>query len=354
MSGFMSNRPHHFGTTNLNDSSVPHIHLVNPMDNPCGGSENRTAELYALLSKVANVTVWSEHKISSEFARRLPIKKINRYLGNYPKEGTLVFVGCYFKIGSWLKHFRPGRIIALYNTPDAQNLEQFLDYLRLLGLDSICEYVFASEWLRARTGLPGIVQVSPINLNKFRPKFKSSQHDGRAFTIGRLSRDVPEKHHPDDIGIYQWLAGMGGASRIMGGTVLEKYLNNHPGVMLMPQGALNPEVFLCGLDCFFYRTSSEWPEPHGRVVTEAMACGLPVVCGSDGGYREFIKHGINGFLINDNQEAQEIFMLLKNDQEFSSQIGIAARKSMEEMFSSESIVEILKYYCGSIGFHENI
>ncbi len=345
----MSIRAHVFGTMASDDSRVPPIHLVNPMDNPCGGSENRTAELYALLSKVADVTVWSEHKISCELARRLPIKKINRYLGMYPKEGTLVFVGCYFKVGSWLKHFRPGRVIALYNTPDAQNLEQFLDYLRLHGLESICEYVYASEWLRARTGLPGIVQVSPIDLNRFRPRFKLSQHEGRTFTVGRLSRDVPEKHHPEDIGIYQWLAGKGGASMIMGGTVLEKYFNNQPGVILMPQGTLPSEVFIHGLDCFFYRTSPEWPEPHGRVVTEAMACGLPVVCGADGGYREFIQHGVNGFLFCNNQEAQEIIMFIRNNQALAAQIGIAARKTMEGMFSAEMIAKTLDYYLKSRG-----
>jgi hypothetical protein len=41
----------------------------------------------------------------------------------------------------------------------------------------------------------------------------------------------------------------------------------------------------------------------GRVVTEAMACGLPVVCHESGGYAEIIEHGRNGFLFDTQQEA---------------------------------------------------
>lgn len=331
------------GVGPAHDSARPILHLVNPMDNPFGGSENRTAELYALLSRVANVTVWSEYNISRELLRRFPIRKINQNLGMYPKGGTLVFIGCYFRIGSWIKHFKPGRVIGLYNTPDEQNLEQFLAYMRAVDLESVCEFVYASEWLRARTGLPGVVQSSPIDLNRFRPASQKLP-EPRGFTVGRLSRDVLAKHHSEDIAVYQSLAGMGITSRIMGGTVLKEVLGDEPGVVLLPEGTAPAEVFFQSLDCFFYRTSPEWREPHGRVVTEAMASGLPVVCGSDGGYCEFVEHGKNGFLFDDNREALEIIKKLFHEPEYAAQIGIAARKAMEEKFSESAMLEVSSYY----------
>lgn len=334
------------GASPAHDPARPVVHLVNPMNNPFGGSENRTVELYALLSRVAKVSVWSEYNISSELLRRLPIRKINQHFGMYPKGGTLVFVGCYFRIGNWIKHFRPGRVIGLYNTPDEQNLEQFLAYLRAVDLESVCEFVYASEWLRARTGLPGVVQISPIDLNRFHPASRQLPKPGR-FTVGRLSRDVLAKHHPDDIAVYRWLSGMGATSRIMGGNVLKEQVGNEPGVVLLPAGATPPEVFFQSLDCFFYRTSPEWREPHGRVVTEAMASGLPVVCGSDGGYCEFVEHGKNGFLFDDNREALEIIKKLFHEPEYAAQIGIAARKTMEEKFSESAMLEVSSYYLNS-------
>lgn len=334
---------HIFGDASTHDPEKPVIHLVNPMNNPFGGSENRTAELYKLLSPFANLTVWSEHKICSELAKRLPIKAINRHLGIYPKNGTLVFVGCYFRIGNWIQHFKPGRVIGLYNTPDEQNLEQFLGFLRQAGLESICEFVYASEWLRTRTGLPGVVQISPIDLNRFSPSPRQQSESG-SFTVGRLSRDVLSKHHADDVAIYQWLAGIGCKVKIMGGSVLKEQLGDHPGVDLLPEGSIPADVFLQSLDCFFYRTSPEWLEPHGRVVTEAMACGLPVVCGAEGGYSEFIEHGKNGFLFDNNREAQEIITLLKNDGEYVDVISGAARKTVEEMFSPSALTTTVDFY----------
>lgn len=334
---------HIFGDASAHDPEKPVIHLVNPMNNPFGGSENRTAELYKLLSPFANVTVWSEHKICSELAKRLPIKAINRHLGIYPKNGTLVFVGCYFRIGNWIQHFKPGRVIGLYNTPDEQNLEQFLGFLRQAGLESICEFVYASEWLRTRTGLPGVVQISPIDLNRFSPSPRQQSESG-SFTVGRLSRDVLSKHHADDVAIYQWLAGIGCKVKIMGGSVLKEQLGDHPGVDLLPEGSIPADVFLQSLDCFFYRTSPEWREPHGRVVTEAMACGLPVVCGADGGYCEFIEDGINGFIFESNIEAKDILMRIRSDSDFSRRIGKSARESMIDKFSDVEAWKTISYY----------
>lgn len=314
------------------------------MNNAYGGSENRTAELHGLLSTVADVTVWSEFDVHQTLRARLPIRKINGLFGAYPKGGTLVFVGCYFRIGNWLRKFKPGRVIAIYNTPDPDNLAQFLARLRAHGLEASCEFVYASEWLRSRTGLPGVVQMSPIDLDRFNPASPTLSKSGAAFTVGRLSRDVLAKHHPDDPELYRTLASQGVAIKIMGGTVLKEQIGYVPGVDLLPEGAIPSEVFLKSLDCFFYRTSPEWREPHGRVVTEAMAAGLPVVCGGDGGYLEFVEHGTNGFRVEDNRQAQEIFMLLNNDRNLAREIGVAARESMEQMFSTDRMTEIVDYF----------
>ncbi len=99
-----------------------------------------------------------------------------------------------------------------------------------------------------------------------------------------------------------------------------------------------------GLDCFFYRTSEEWLEPSGRVVTEAMACGLPVVCHQSGDYAEIIEHGRNGFLFDTQQEALEILLSLKEDRALRESVGKATRETAEELFSAAVRSEIVEFY----------
>jgi glycosyltransferase involved in cell wall biosynthesis len=108
--------------------------------------------------------------------------------------------------------------------------------------------------------------------------------------------------------------------------------------------AQEAHVFLQGLDCFFYRTSEEILEAWGRVVTEAMACGLPVVCHNRGGYAEIIEHGRNGFLFDTQEEALEILLRLKEDRQLRETVGVEARRTAEGLFSSAVRSEIVQFY----------
>jgi len=80
-----------------------------------------------------------------------------------------------------------------------------------------------------------------------------------------------------------------------------------------------------------------------RSILEAMACGKPVIAAPNSGIPDVIKDGINGFLINNNQPnllAEKIIMLL-NDKKHRENIGLAARKTIEDKFTWESFVEQL-------------
>lgn len=47
-----------------------------------------------------------------------------------------------------------------------------------------------------------------------------------------------------------------------------------------------------------------WPEPFGLVAIESMATGTPVIARRAGALPEIIRHGVNGFLVDDLTEAQ--------------------------------------------------
>ncbi len=47
----------------------------------------------------------------------------------------------------------------------------------------------------------------------------------------------------------------------------------------------------------------DWPEPFGLVMTEAMACGTPVIAFPGGSVPEVIEDGVNGFICDSIDEA---------------------------------------------------
>ena len=126
-----------------------------------------------------------------------------------------------------------------------------------------------------------------------------------------MSRDIPEKFHPDDVSIFSDLAGDGCTVRLQGATCLQAQFAG-TGVQVFPAGQVAAPQFLQELDIFYYRTGG-LVETFGRVVFEAMACGLPVVCHSHGGYADWIKHGDNGFLFDTSDEARDILARLVAD-----------------------------------------
>jgi glycosyltransferase involved in cell wall biosynthesis len=193
------------------------------------------------------------------------------------------------------------------------------------------------------------VQESLIDLDRFSPaNGLAKASSGSRFKVGRLSRDILQKHNQRDPDLYRRLVDSGCSLSIMGGTCLKPRLPDSPHINLMPACAMEAGLFLRGLDCFFFRTSEENLEASGRAVAEAMACGLPVVCHSRGGYRELIDHGQNGFLFDTDEEAFQIITMLQNDEELRKKIGTASRVSMESRNSPEARKRIVEYYLDAV------
>jgi glycosyltransferase involved in cell wall biosynthesis len=317
------------------------IHLINPLWDANGGSERRTLHLYRALLPHRPVTLWSEYAPDPLLAADFPIRRIRSERLQFPKTGTFVFVGAYFYVGGWLRYALPRRIILVYNIPQPDKLRERLAQFSRYGADRV-ELVYASEMMKQAAGLPGVVEPSLIDIQRFVP---ARDAPARPFTVGRLSRDTPDKHHDGDPEIYRQLAAAGCRVRVMGGTCLKPRLSPPADTIeLLPAGKEPAHSFLQGLDCFFYRTHPNCVEASGRVVTEAMACGLPVVCHRSGGYREYIDHGRNGFLFDSDEEALGILLRLKHDAALRQTVGQAARAAMEAVFSPAAQRDIAGYY----------
>lgn len=80
-------------------------------------------------------------------------------------------------------------------------------------------------------------------------------------------------------------------------------------------------------------------EPFGLVFTEAMACGKPVIGSNSGGVPEIINSGTNGMLVEE-KNAVELFKALERiltDPIFAMKLGMNARKTVEEKFSTDKM-----------------
>ena len=317
------------------------LHLFNGFQTPFGGSDLEALELYRLLSADAEVRLWAtSSKVSGELMRHFPIRRISVPKRNVPDGGTYVFLGAHWRNKIWPYLIpRPRRLIYVFNTFHPKVIALTTRMPRMLIWPD-AELVLISDFQKRMLRVDGVVHPSPIDIERFSQRLARPD---RPFTVGRLSRDASDKHHVDDLPLYQALLADGTAVRIQGGTPLKDRLRPHSQLELLPQGRFAAEEFLPTLDVFYYRSGSH-VETFGRVVFEAMACGLPVVCHSHGGYADHIRHGENGFLFETTQQAARILADLKADPALRAAVGLKARQTVEQLFSPQALRQRLDFY----------
>jgi len=116
-------------------------------------------------------------------------------------------------------------------------------------------------------------------------------------------------------------------------------------------GSKTPKEFYKSFDIFVHRNKEGTVDSWGRVISEAMAAGLPVVCENKGGPAEQITHGVDGFLCDDDNDFVKYLVELVNDPTMRYEIGMKARsKSVAEFgierFRKETSDIILKAALG--------
>jgi glycosyltransferase involved in cell wall biosynthesis len=82
-----------------------------------------------------------------------------------------------------------------------------------------------------------------------------------------------------------------------------------------------------------------WHEPFGLVMTEALACGTPVIAFREGAAPEIIEHGVTGFLCADEAEMVDAVRRLHEIDR------AACRAAVEHYFSTARMVqEHIEFY----------
>ena len=101
---------------------------------------------------------------------------------------------------------------------------------------------------------------------------------------------------------------------------------------------------------------SRWPEPHARVIVEAMLRGCTVVASKPGGSEELILHKKNGLLFH-SRDIKELVtflnFLLRHPQESSKMSQLAALGIRRKYQLGSVIVAHEQFYHQIISNYEN-
>lgn len=162
--------------------------------------------------------------------------------------------------------------------------------------------LFVSEVQRSRIHYPG-VPWSMVG-NYIDPQyFPYEERSNDRFTIGRLSRQDPDKY-PEDFPVFYesfdipdikfrvmaWSADLGDKYKW-------HYFDNRWD-LLAPNQETQLE-FLQSLDVFMYQLGHKFTESWGRSTVEAMLTGVIPFVQTGHNFENLIEHGVSGYILDD-------------------------------------------------------
>ena len=225
--------------------------------------------------------------------------------------------------------------------------------LKYFALNRI-NFFLLSRWFHATVAVSNNVRKALVEQYGFNEKrtfliyngaqesdAQSKERTGKNFTIGAAGRYFPVKDFPFMVEIARNALEMESAIRFeIAGDGPEK---NRVAEMIrrygieesfLLRGFLDDVVpFYTGIDVFM-NTSVHEGLPMS--ILEAMAHGLPIIAPEVGGLGEIIEDGVQGFLIKgrDPKVFANRCVQLYKDKQLRRQMGLAARKRMETVFSN--------------------
>ena len=218
----------------------------------------------------------------------------------------------------------------------------------------------ASEW--TSSGIPSdkihlipnavdtqrFVPVEPAEKIALRKKLNLQQNATIAIYTGRLVsykglplllkvwNDIRHKHES----VLLILAGTGGLDIHNCEDILREYVkaNGLENQVLFTGAVQNVPEYLQASDLFVFPTEND---AFPSSIVEAMACGLPVVTTPVGAIKTIVTDRQTGLLIQPGN-AEQLFQALDvmlSDDVLASQLGQAARISVQDQYSAETVTK---------------
>jgi glycosyltransferase involved in cell wall biosynthesis len=196
-------------------------------------------------------------------------------------------------------------------------------------------------------GARGEVELVPHTFPEWQAETTPS---GRAFTIGYAGRLVESK------GLFDLLEAVRALEApvellMIGNGELRERLDGQPipGSRVRVRDDLTHDRMASGyaqLDLLVLpsRTTPTWKEQFGRVIVEALWCGVPVV-GSDSGEIPWVIETTGGGLIfpeGDHEALADRLRTLRDDPALRERLATVGRERVEELFSLTAATDSLE------------
>ncbi|OGZ37088.1 MAG: hypothetical protein A3J64_01075 [Candidatus Portnoybacteria bacterium RIFCSPHIGHO2_12_FULL_38_9] len=259
------------------------------------------------------------------------------------------FHGDFWENFYWLKEKRSNRLLL--------RLSKFL-VKRVDGIRAVSSGI-RDKLVRGRADKDKIrVIPTPVNIEKFEnydrdkvKNFREEYHQNRKTIIhvgwrDPLAKDYPTLFKAIEL-VYRGYKNMAFWQAGLENLNLREKIKADENLILTLTGKIEPEEITNYYHASDVCISSSKHESFGKVLVEAMACGLPVVATATIGSKEIVVDGKNGFLtpIGDSAALAKKVLYLLNNPETARQMGENGQKMVKEKFNREKIVQkILNFW----------
>lgn len=177
-----------------------------------------------------------------------------------------------------------------------------------------------------------------VDLALFRP---TDQHARYAITVGRLA---PERGLDHLLRLWSDLPDVPLLVVGTGDLAYTASLRAHAPPNVRFLGPLSPDQVAARLQASSVAVFTSPREEFGIAPLEALASGVPVVALDDGGVRETVTHGENGYLVSSDEAFRDAVGIILADPAVRSRLSAAARERAE-LFSWESTARGIEQVC---------
>ncbi len=170
------------------------------------------------------------------------------------------------------------------------------------------------------------------------------------FELLVVSRFVPEKNIPFVFDVFKQLPNIFTLTLVGYGTDYEKTQKRaFDTLQLSPERVRfihkpDPDNLIKlyhNADLFIFSSQTD---TQGLVLAEAMSQGLPVIALDGPGQRDIINNGINGFIIENANQAATTIINIANNAELHKKLSAGARATAQHYHTDSIIKQLLNFY----------
>jgi hypothetical protein len=316
------------------------VAVVGATLDPVGDATWLAGRLRELLAPLG-VRLWNARAVGGVAWQPLDRHRIDVPAGLRPHGERVALVGLESDAESWLRDPVRHVLVFVQRSPPSASLER----LRRIAADGArtLTLVFDSHAKARRFGLQQHVLPPPVAIGEDSAASEARAHAG-VLRVATIGQDGLRVMVADDGAQLRALAEGAGELRVLDPGPLRYALGASRHVVCVPRDATGIAAFVAAGDVFLQRPAAWWSEDPRPLLT-AMALGVPVLCPRTSVYAEYVDDGHDGWLYDDDADAQRLVAMLRGDRSRVHAAGALARAKVRALLEPRRLVPA---YCALV------